>query len=129
MIACFSVLVFAPVTPFFVGLYAALGLFSCLFVTKDEFVHAKECVAGEQWLHALLFVLHPVILLSGALCWMLADPINEMGASWLRMFGATAPQGLKSVLAGQFVLMCVFGFYQAVYWNVYADKFQRNSGR
>lgn len=49
--------------------YAGLAVFSCLFITKDEFVHKTHCTAGEQWLHSLLFVLHPICLLAAATLW------------------------------------------------------------
>lgn len=47
-----------------VSVYIALCAFSCLFITKDEFVHSKECQGSEHWLHAVLFVLHPLSFLS-----------------------------------------------------------------
>jgi hypothetical protein len=49
--------------------YAWLAVFSCVLVTKDEWVHARECEPGEHWVHAMLFILHPLVLLSGALLW------------------------------------------------------------
>src|SRR5689334_19220146 len=42
--------------------YIALAIFSCLMVTKDEFVHKHHCPAAEHWLHALLFLNHPALL-------------------------------------------------------------------
>lgn len=45
-------------------IYISLAAFSCLFITKDEFVHAKQCSGAEHWLHAMLFVLHPLSFLS-----------------------------------------------------------------
>lgn len=44
--------------------YVALAGFSCLFITKDEFVHTKICGGLEHWLHAMLFVLHPLSFFS-----------------------------------------------------------------
>ena len=41
-----------------------LGVFSCLFVLKDEWVHLKHCGVGEQMLHGLLFMLHGGLLLT-----------------------------------------------------------------
>src|SRR4051812_48840048 len=45
------------------SLYAALALASTLLVTKDEWIHARECEGTENWIHALLFSLHPCVLL------------------------------------------------------------------
>ncbi|HEX4335137.1 MAG TPA: hypothetical protein VH062_04445 [Polyangiaceae bacterium] len=79
-------------------IYVALALFSCLFITKDEFVHARLCQPGETWLHAVLFVMHPVVFLAfGALWWS--------GASHV-------------FVAAQFVLSISFAIYQVVYWNL-----------
>ena len=50
-------------------IFLILGAASCLLITKDEWIHARESPAGEQWLHALLFILHPVILGSTYLLW------------------------------------------------------------
>jgi hypothetical protein len=50
-------------------MFIILAGFSCLFITKDEFVHSKECSAFENWLHALLFVLHPFIFFCTAWLW------------------------------------------------------------
>lgn len=49
--------------------FSILGFFSCLFITKDEFVHSQECSPMEQWLHSLLFVLHPMIFLASGILW------------------------------------------------------------
>lgn len=78
------------------GVYIGLAAFSCLFVTKDEWVHAKECSAGEQWLHSVLFVLHPIVLFAFGNLW------------W---------QGYESPLVGQLVVTIAFMTYQVVYWN------------
>ncbi len=49
--------------------FIALCGFSCFFITKDEFVHARECEPMEHWLHSILFVLHPVVFLTAYLIW------------------------------------------------------------
>jgi hypothetical protein len=55
--------------------YIGLALFSCLFITKDEFVHAELCGGAEHWLHSALFVLHPVLLALLAWIWW-EDPAS-----------------------------------------------------
>lgn len=50
--------------------FIGFAIFSCIFITKDEFVHSEVCPKSEHWLHAMLFVLHPVIFLMTALLWM-----------------------------------------------------------
>lgn len=96
--ACLAWLVAVPPGHAALLVYAGLAIFSTLFVTKDEPVHARLCGGGEQWLHAVLFVLHPIVLaVLGVAWWTGAHP---------------------SLIAAQLGLVLGFGAYQAVYWNV-----------
>lgn len=70
VLACYAVAISLPLTAASLHMYLALAAFSCLFVTKDEFVHAKHCKPFEHWLHALLFVLHPIVLASVGYLWL-----------------------------------------------------------
>ena len=81
------------------NLYIFIGIaaFSSLFVTKDEFVHAELCDPAEHWLHALLFILHPLSFLSAALLWR-----NQLGENIIK---------LQSIVLGIFIL------YQIIYWS------------
>ena len=98
VLTCYLFLLFSSVSETKIILYSALALFSCLFVTKDEFIHAKECSPGEQWLHALLFILHPIIL--GLAGWM-----------WFQ-------QTERTFLLGQTLITAIFLFYQIIYWSL-----------
>jgi 2-polyprenyl-6-hydroxyphenyl methylase / 3-demethylubiquinone-9 3-methyltransferase len=84
--------------------YVVLAVFSTLFVTKDEPIHARACTAGEHWLHAILFILHPIVLAAFAFMW------------WA---------GEQTLLAVQLALVGAFGVYQLVYWNVVRDRRER----
>src|SRR5215471_11294112 len=64
VLACFMWLLAAAPSILSLRVYVGLSVFSCLFVTKDELVHSKHCCPSEHWLHALLFSLHPLVLLS-----------------------------------------------------------------
>lgn len=77
--------------------YIALAIASTLFVTKDEGVHARLCSAGEHWLHAVLFALHPIVLAAFAWLWWHGD---------------------HALLAIQLALTLAFFAYQTIYWNV-----------
>lgn len=77
--------------------YIGLCLFSCLFVTKDEFIHAKSCSPFEQWLHSLLFILHPMTFLCAGMIWK-DDPKDNF-------------------LIMQASLIVVFFIYQTLRWN------------
>jgi hypothetical protein len=78
--------------------YAGLAVLSCLFVTKDSFVHARLCSGGETWVHSVLFVLHPMVLLAAAVVW------------W--------SDGPRFVLQSQLVLALTLALYQLAYWSV-----------
>jgi 2-polyprenyl-6-hydroxyphenyl methylase/3-demethylubiquinone-9 3-methyltransferase len=94
---CVAWLVAAPPGRATLAVYLGLAVFSTLFVTKDEPVHARLCGAGEHWLHALLFALHPIMLGAlGVLWWTGEHP---------------------TVLAVQLAATLGFGLYQAIYWN------------
>src|SRR5262245_46335781 len=86
-----------------------LSVFSCLFVTKDEPVHSKHCRPNEQWLHAMLFSLHPLVLLSGGLLW---PAWRRQTLSFIRYTGFE-----RKFLLGNTLLTLAFGLYQLVYWN------------
>jgi hypothetical protein len=116
MLACVAWALAVEPTPRAAGVYAALAIVSCLFVTKDEVVHARSCTAGEHWLHAILFLVHPVILVSLALLWLAAHRARPDGATlaWRLPDSVTALR----ILTWQFAGTAAFGLYQAAYWNL-----------
>lgn len=77
--------------------FIVAGVFSCLLVTKDEFIHRRLCVEKECWLHSVLFILHPISLFC---LWQ------------LRL------QGEVMVLQAQLALSSLFFIYQVTYWNL-----------
>ena len=89
-----------------VFVFVLLAAFSCLFVTKDEPVHRSHCSAAEQWLHSLLFLLHPIVLASAALLW----PGGSLPI--VRRLGFE-----KTFLEIILVMMLGFATYQFVFWN------------
>ena len=94
-------------------IYGLLSVGSCLLVSKDEKVHARRCEAGEHWLHAMLFMLHPLALLGGAVLW-LAPRAGELGI----VLSARDLASARFVLVAQVCLALLFGLYQLIYWNV-----------
>lgn len=86
-----------PASSMALPVYVGLAICSTLFVTKDEGVRAKLCGAGEQWLHSVLFVLHPIVLAAFGYLW------------WT---------GAVGLLAGQLGLTIAFMAYQIIYWNL-----------
>lgn len=91
------------------GLYAFFAIASCLFITKDEWIHASACSGAEQWCHAMLFVLHGPILLAAGLLWFLA------------------PHHFALKMLPPIVL--IWGLYQHLYWNVYHERKHNESSR
>lgn len=97
VLACYLFALLVPFSETALYTYVALAIFSCIFITKDEFVHAKHCPAGEHWLHAVLFVLHPILL-------------GIVG--WLWMQGTQ-----RELLWIQLAVTGAFLLYQIVFWG------------
>jgi hypothetical protein len=96
---CYAWLVVSrPAEPNALPVYIGLSALSCLMITKDEPVHAKLCDAQESWLHAVLFVLHPIVFLAFGLIWLSAD--NTL------------------VIALQCGVTIAFALYQVTYWSL-----------
>lgn len=69
-LACLACpLLLAPM-PANLWLYGMLAVASCLLITKDEFIHQRLCPGGEHWIHAILFILHPIVLIATAFLWI-----------------------------------------------------------
>jgi hypothetical protein len=115
MLASVAWILQMPPTPHHVAVYVALASFSCLFITKDEFVHTRACEATEHWVHALLFVIHPVTLLTLALLWPSLYPHSpdSIPLLWNMANAAFA----RAVLWGELAATAGFCLYQATYWN------------
>lgn len=99
VVLCVSYVLVFPYSTAALFPYIVLAVISCLLITKDEFVHKEECEAKEQWLHALLFVNHPLVLIS-------------MGVLWSK------GEAFRPFLAVQLVFVALFCLYQLVYWNL-----------
>jgi len=88
-------------------IYVFAAVVSTLVITKDEWIHTKEASATEHWLHALLFVVHPPILVGTYLLW------QHDAAPLLRLALPTA--------------ILVFMIYQISFWNFFqGGKFAKS---
>lgn len=114
VLACMGFVIFVPFSTQALIVYCVLAALSCFLVTKDEFVHKEHCKASENWLHAILFILHPITLISAGFIWPVAQKIQVTAwiATWL-----DSPLYLALFLKGQFALMSLFLIYQIVFWN------------
>jgi hypothetical protein len=79
------------------GVVAALSIFSCVFVTKDEFLHKELCEGTEQWIHSLLFLVHPCAFFA---------------ATWIWWEGQS-----REWLEGMVAFVGAFFSYQLIYWG------------
>lgn len=120
VVACFIFVILVPYSSLALKIYIGLAVFSCVFVTKDEFVHKECCPASEQWLHALLFLNHPLVLIAAGLIWPIATGAG--GPSWLS--GLEEHTGiLRDFMLGQALFALLFCCYQTIYWNlIWKDK-------
>ena len=82
---CMGYLLIVPFSIKALFFYCLLVLFSCVFITKDEFVHAEHCPASEHWLHAILFILHPITLTMAGCIWPITQGVelSPWIANWL----------------------------------------------
>ena len=104
----FAIFAWIPYQPALLWWVVGLCLFSSVFVTKDEFVHSESCEPIEHWLHAVCFILHPIVFFAAGYLW-------------------TQNQGLW-ILQGHFFLASAFLVYRIIYWghlrgNLGAEKF------
>lgn len=89
------------------AIFALFCLLSCLIITKDEFVHAKECGAHEQWLHSVLFIIHPISFIALWLAWK---------------------NGFEQIIKIQSFVIFSFMLYQIIFWNFIAGKKYETQG-
>lgn len=101
VLCCYIFLFSNEYTENHLWIYIGLCVTSSLLITKDEFVHTQKCEAGENWLHAFLFVLHPITFFAAGILWF---------QSYERSFFIIPALAIISVMA-----------YQIIYWGFY-DK-------
>lgn len=118
-----SISCFYPLGSLSFVVFVVTGFLSCLFVTKDEWVHAKLCDAGEQWLHSVLFIAHPLVFVSTAVLWSWRDKPHVLGLD------ATLVPQAHLLLLGQVVLLAGFLTYQIIYWNFVRQPVSDSDGR
>lgn len=120
VLGCFAFILFVPYSQFALKLYIALSVFSCLFVTKDEFVHKECCSVSEQWLHALLFLNHSVVLTVTGFLWLVIDKADT--PLWLSGLLPYVNE-IRTLLLFQTGFIAIFCVYQLIYWNlIWKDK-------
>ncbi len=91
--------------------YIGLASFSCLFVTKDEFVHKELCEPAEQWLHSILFLVHGLTAVALGFLWAISESLGYIG-----------PINIEIFILAQSIILIIFFLYQITYWNFRAIK-------
>ena len=104
-LGCLAIPLLLPPAAHWIRLYAALAAASCLLVTKDEWVHQRLCSGAEHWLHALLFILHPVVLIAAGLLWLggaaMPPPLAARGMLLAQCLLAAAFLALQAALGAR----------------------------
>ncbi|WII72177.1 hypothetical protein QJS83_17075 [Bdellovibrio sp. 22V] len=103
MIGCLLFLAFVERTPTTEKIYYVIAALSCILVTKDEWVHRKYCKAEEMWLHAVLFMMHPLILFFAMGVW------EDGRALFLGLSGG----------------IFIFLIYQLIYWGLLDNRLKK----
>jgi 2-polyprenyl-6-hydroxyphenyl methylase/3-demethylubiquinone-9 3-methyltransferase len=93
VLVCFLILIFLRPEGGNLKIYLFFVVLSCLSVTKDEWIHARCCQPAEHWVHAVLFVLHPIVLGCAGMLW------------WQNSLEANAVIGVQATLVGGIFLM------------------------
>src|SRR5215470_16619336 len=118
ILACFFWVLAKPVDSVNWKVYAVLAAVSCIFVTKDEWIHAEYCKGGEQWLHSLLFLFHPIVLLTTAVIWPF---LHGQALTWL-ILKEGQRHALKLAFTSFVAAATLYFFYQIFYWNLLWKK-------
>lgn len=124
LLVCVFFVLLVPYSSFALKWYIGLGVFSCLMVTKDEWVHKHHCPAAEHWLHALLFINHPIVLGSIGIIWWVMT--GDTAPSWMQKW-LNRPTALHTMLLVQAGAITLFFLYQVIYWNfIWKEKNTQN---
>ena len=97
LLSCFLFAYLLPYQSKYELAFGVLCFFSTLIITKDEFIHAKQSSGPENFLHALLFILHPLSLMV------------------LYIFWKNHELFFIQIQAG---IIFLFLTYQIIYWNL-----------
>ncbi len=114
VLVCFAFALVVPYSILALKVFIGMSLFSAIFVTKDEFVHKEHCPWKEQWLHACLFLNHPLLLGSLITLWMGSKGQINLFKGYETF--------ISSFLVSQIVFVTVFFLYQVIYWNFLCKK-------
>ncbi|MCX6994290.1 MAG: hypothetical protein NTY13_00385 [Chlamydiae bacterium] len=113
-ILCLCFVQFVQFSPSALLWYILLAVISCLLITKDEFMHKHHCEACEHWVHAILFINHPLLLISIGLLWY---AVSSEPPPWFLSESANNTVLITVFVQGQTLFTLLFMLYQIIYWN------------
>ncbi|MEO5970739.1 MAG: hypothetical protein ABIQ95_12505 [Bdellovibrionia bacterium] len=111
VLLCYGFVSISSPSPLNTIIYSVLLSISCLLITKDEWVHQKLCSGMEQWLHSILFVLHPITLGLAGWGWVQGGIHSFYGE-----FTSWTPSLLNFIKFQMFMIL-LFMIYQFFYWR------------
>lgn len=117
VITCFALTLFLDFSISSLFIFIGFASFSTFLVTKDEFVHAKQCLPAEMWLHSILFVLHPIVFLSLGFLWFLSSISYELWPPAFNNVLNIGPEDIYFSLQMQTTVVSLFCLYQIIYWS------------
>lgn len=92
-------------------IYISLGFLSCVAIIKHEMFLPPDITKRERVIHAVLYILHPLILYAFYVSWK-SDFFNTNLTYWMMQLGYFA-LGFKAIT------------YHVIYWNY---VYERNPG-
>lgn len=112
VVAALSVPAFVPLSAGAAWVFAVLAVLSGVLVTKDEFVHYRLCDGFEMWLHAVMFLLHPLQFVAVALAWVASAELLQAFPG----FELLAAHGVAAIRVVWGLALAVF-VYQLIFWG------------
>ena len=110
-LVCFAIVIFLPQTKINLILFFIAFVLSCFIVIKDEAQHLKFCCKYEQFIHAFVFILHPIFLFNVFLSWSSFSP------AYFQILDILSSPSIKFLVMLQVGSICLFLLYQIIYWN------------
>ncbi len=102
VLLCYGFILGCPASSPSRWFYLVLVILSCIHITKDEWLHLKLCSGTEQWLHSLLFILHPITLGLAGWGWLHSHLFHDSYFIFIIF---------------QFLMTFCFMAYQFLYWR------------
>lgn len=97
-LSCFLYTILVPYSSHSQTVFIILSILSSLIIAKDEFIHQQQSSGAENFLHAFLFMIHPLSLYVLFEFWKTQQ---------------------MSLIMTQALIIFVFLLYQVLYWNIF----------